>query len=418
MDIPIHLSMQHRIRFTCDAFAPDNRTFAELFGAPASVTKMAVVADSRVVSSRAKLEEEVQEYARHHANVPPFAAPLLPVPGGEECKNGTRVLDDLLTFFHDAGLCRHSCVVAVGGGAVLDAVGLAASLSHRGVRLIRFPTTTLSQGDSGVGVKNGINAFGKKNYLGVFSVPSAVVNDARFLDTLSDRDWRAGFSEAVKVALLKDPELFAGIVRDAGRISAREREAGLPVIRRSAELHLQHIACGGDPFELTEARPLDFGHWAAHKLEQLSGFRINHGEAVALGLALDVEYSWITGLLRRADAETIHGCLAGLGFALSDPLMARTDLLLEGLDEFREHLGGRLTVTLLRGIGKPVEVHEINRARMTEAAQRLVWRHPIRQAPDGMERASTPLKRERTPSGYEEASSSGEPQPDSRPRFS
>ena len=93
-------------------------------------------------------------------------------------------------------------MVAIGGGAVLDAVGYAAATAHRGVRLIRVPTTVLSQDDSAVGVKNGINAFGKKNFVGSFAPPHAVLNDFDLLRTLQDRDWRAGISEAVKVALL------------------------------------------------------------------------------------------------------------------------------------------------------------------------------------------------------------------------
>ena len=154
-----------------------------------------------------------------------------------------------------------------------------------------FPTTTLSQADSGVGVKNGLNAFGQKNFIGTFTPPFAVINDFNLLATLAPRDKRSGYVEAVKVACIRDANFFDELERDAGQLAAFEPAAMKQLIRRCAELHLDHIATSGDPFEAGSARPLDFGHWAAHKLEQLSDFHICHGEAVAIGIALDVIYS-------------------------------------------------------------------------------------------------------------------------------
>ena len=155
----------------------------------------------------------------------------------------------MLKVFHAAGLDRRSYVVVIGGGAVLDAVGFAAAIAHRGIRLVRLPTTTLAQADSGVGVKNAVNLFGKKNWIGSFAVPWAVLNDTSLLATLPDRDFIAGFSEAVKVSLLKDPAFFDTICRDAPLIRRRDMAATLPVIRASAEWHRDHITKGGDPFE-------------------------------------------------------------------------------------------------------------------------------------------------------------------------
>ena len=145
----------------------------------------------------------------------------------------------------------------IGGGAALDLVGFAASTAHRGVRLVRFPTTTLSQGDGGVGVKNGINYFGKKNWIGTFSVPDAVVNDFSFLRGLPKSQKRAGFVEAVKVALIRDRSFFEQIEERADELSQFDEEAMRHVIRKSAALHLDHIASSGDPFERGSARPLD-----------------------------------------------------------------------------------------------------------------------------------------------------------------
>ncbi len=199
-----------------------------------------------------------------------------------------------------AGLCRHSYVAAVGGGALIDTVGFAAATAHRGIRLLRVPTTVLAQADAAIGVKNSVNAMGQKNFLGVFTPPAAVLNDFAFLSTLSQKDWIGGVAEAVKVALIKDAAFFTFLERRARALARRDLPAMRQVIYRCAALHLDHIASGGDPFEQGNSRPLDFGHWAAHRLELLSGFELGHGEAVAIGLALDTTYSYLAGLLGNA----------------------------------------------------------------------------------------------------------------------
>ena len=338
-----------------------------------------VFVDSGVDAAHPKLRSDIRDWARTSGVT--LAGEISIVPGGETCKNDPSVFDSILRTLHDAKLCRRSYAIVIGGGATLDVVGYAASIVHRGIRLVRVPSTTLSQCDSGVGVKNGVNAFGKKNYLGTFAVPWAVVNDESLLTTLSDEDWIAGFSEVVKVALLKDPQLFEKIEASATSVVARDLEASVPLIRRSAELHLAHICEGGDPYELTEARPLDFGHWSAHKLEQMSDFELSHGRAVAIGLALDASYANAMGLLDDITTERVLAALESLGFALSHPAMERTDELPAGLDEFREHLGGRLTVTLIDAVGSPREVHEIDTGVMTRCASSLAHRtdaQPVR----------------------------------------
>jgi 3-dehydroquinate synthase len=254
---------------------------------------------------------------------------------------------------------------------VLDAVGFAAAIAHRGLRLVRLPTTTLSQADSGVGVKNGVNLFGKKNWIGAFAVPWAVINDAALLRTLSDRDFRCGFAEAVKVSMLKDAPQFDRLCQQAPRIAGRDLSAALPAIRCSAELHLRHITRGGDPFEANEARPLDFGHWSAHKLEALTNFELRHGEAVAIGVAVDTVYSSLVHRLPEEDALRVLCCLADLGFSLSHAALQASEPLFDGLEEFRQHLGGRLTLTMVPRIGTAIDVHEVDRRQMAIAIRRV-----------------------------------------------
>ena len=144
-----------------------------------------------------------------------------------------------------------------------------------------------------------------------------------------------------------------------------------PVIDRACQLHFEHIVDGGDPLELTVARPLDFGHWAAHKLEQMTNFRLHHGEAVAIGLALDVTYAARLGLLPWEQVSTIFTCLRNLGFRLYDEALTDRPTLWAGLDEFREHLGGKLAIPMVDAIGHSIVVPEIDRAQMSAAIDHL-----------------------------------------------
>ncbi len=368
------------VHFTSDLFSLKNPLFGEVIqkGGHERPPKILFLIDQGVCAHQPQLGGAIKAYCEARPGSLSLALPPLILPGGEEAKNRPEYVARVHAAIHDSGLCRHSYLVTIGGGAVVDMAGFAAATAHRGIRLIRIPTTVLSQGDAAVGVKNSVNAFGKKNFLGTFSPPYAVINDDRFLTSLSDRDWRSGIAEAIKVALIKDPPFFGFLERHAGRLVRRDPVLMRRLIFRTAELHLHHIARGGDPFEAGSSRPLDFGHWAAHILEPLSGYQLRHGEAVALGIALDTTYSYLSGLLAREEWERILLLMRRIGFDLFAPQMRLTrdarDLrprLLEGLEEFREHLGGTLTVMLLKRIGLGIEVHKIDEALIAKSLDLL-----------------------------------------------
>ena len=366
------------VSFTVDLFAPDNPVLANTLCRlePAERRRFALVLDAGVAEADPGLAERIERWAGAHASRVELLAPPFVVPGGEALKNDPRALEPLYALVHDLGIDRHSALVGVGGGALLDAVGLVAATSHRGVRHVRVPTTVLAQNDSGVGVKNGVNRFGQKNWHGTFAPPFAVINDAAFLALLGARDRRAGMAEAVKVALIRDREFFERLERDAAALARFEPAAVGRMIRRCAELHMHQIGCGGDPFELGSARPLDFGHWAAHRLESLSAHRLRHGEAVAIGIALDARYSALAGLLAPGEDERVARLLEALGFALRDEALGAREAdgssaLIAGLEHFRTHLGGELTVTLLEGVGHGVEVHEMDPDLVAESVRWL-----------------------------------------------
>jgi 3-dehydroquinate synthase len=371
----IQVNFRYGVYSTKDLFAPHNPLLAEIVADDGGEfpRKILVVVDSGLYRHHPHLLANIVNYLGHYPEHLQLACPPLLVPGGERVKNGVAPLLLVRRAIHQAGMCRHSYVVAVGGGAVIDMTGYAAGTAHRGLRLIRVPTTVMAQADASIGVKNGINAFGKKNFLGTFTPPWAVLNDCNFLTTLSRRDWLSGVAEALKVALIKDAGFFAFLEKSALALQNRDMEVMQQLIHRSAALHLAHIANGGDPFEFGSSRPLDFGHWAAHKLEQLSSFELRHGEAVAIGIALDATYSHLTGRLPLAPWRRILTVLESLGLPRWAPPLADVRAVMQGLQEFREHLGGRLTIMLLAGIGQPLEVHELE-PRVIEQAIALLGR--------------------------------------------
>ena len=378
IDRTISVNWHHQVLFTQNVFDAENPTLRDTLvdGESREARKTLFILDEALALAMPTLVSEIEAYFKTHSDSLNLVCPPIVMEGGERTKNSYFHVSEVQSYVDRYHVDRHSYLICVGGGAILDMVGLAAATAHRGIRHVRIPSTTLSQNDSGVGVKNGINAFGKKNFIGSFAPPFAVINDSQLLSTLSARDKRNGYVEAVKVACIRDESFFKQIEGDADALAHFEPGAMQRLIYRCAELHMNHIASNGDPFEMGSARPLDFGHWAAHKLEQISEYRLRHGEAVAIGIALDCIYAREMNYLSKEDCDRIIRLLTRLGFNLwsNDLLHTDTDgklVVIEGLEEFREHLGGNLTITLLESIGKGFEVHEINLPKILNAIHEL-----------------------------------------------
>ncbi len=379
---PLHqavtVTFQYPVHFTMGLFGLENPLLAKVLTHEPALRprKCLFVVDGGILTVQPGLVEEIQAYGDRYSHALDLRRNPYLVNGGEGAKNDPQQVERLQRLISDAGLCRHSYIIAIGGGAVLDMVGYAAATAHRGVRLVRVPTTVLSQGDSGVGVKNGINAFGKKNFLGSFTPPYAVINDAAFLTELSQRDWVGGVSEAVKVGLIRDAALFRFIETHAAKIADRDLSLMQQVIYRSCQHHLEHIGTSGDPFEMGSSRPLDFGHWAAHRLEHLTNYRLRHGEAVSIGIALDSTYAYLQGWLPQIHWQRIIKILQNLGLPIFAPELNAVEQMDErsvfrGLLEFQEHLGGELTIAMIDGIGSCFDVHQVDVAVFQRAIDLL-----------------------------------------------
>lgn len=378
IDIDFEVPFRHRVRFTDNLAEEDTQVLLDLLESPADIKpRVLMVVDEQLAEHSGRVSELVSRLENDQnillldGGSSERPGPSFVLPGGEAVKNSTDFVEQLLSLINERNLDRRSYIVVIGGGAVLDAASYAAAIAHRGIRVIRIPTTTLAQGDSGVGVKNAINFFRKKNWIGTFAVPWAVINDAALLTTLPNRDFRCGFSEAIKVSLLKSTTDFEELCDNATRIANREMESAFTAIKKSCLWHLKHITQGGDPFEALEARPLDFGHWSAHKMEQMSGYRLRHGEAVGIGVAIDCIYSTRVFGFPESDAQRVLQCLKDFQLPLWDSTLNDFDALLSGLEEFRQHLGGRLTITMLKAVGKPIDVHEIDSDAMRASVEQL-----------------------------------------------
>jgi 3-dehydroquinate synthase len=377
----IAVPLNFDVVFTRDLFDSRNETLTETLPDLGHAAKAAVFIDENVQKHWPDLPDRIQAWCDAHPTVLKLVGRPMVVPGGEAVKNDLLFVQRMTHQYQRFQLCRHSYVIAIGGGAVLDAVGLSAAVFHRGIRLIRVPTTVLSQNDSGVGVKNGVNLDGVKNLIGAFAAPFAVLNDGHFLTTLEQRDWISGLAEAFKVAIIKDLPFFEELEADAPKYVARDLEAMERSVQKCAILHLKHIAGGGDPFEFGSARPLDFGHWSAHKLESMTNYELRHGEAVSIGIAIDVCLAEQLGFITMTERDRVHRALASCGLPLWHSSLTKRSAatgnlqVADGLEEFRQHLGGRLTLTMPDGLGRKREIHELDPKLVENAIRYLQTKH-------------------------------------------
>ena len=368
----LQVSFQYPVHFTHNIFHPDNSILADTVAKESGSSRALMIIDAGIINTNPGFLNTVEAWFKLYSEKVQLVKPPMIIPGGENAKNGWSSVREIMTCIGLEHVDRQSYVIAIGGGAVLDMAGFAASLVHRGIRLVRIPSTVLSQNDAGVGVKNGMNDGGAKNFAGTFAPPYAVINDLELLKTLPFREWISGVAEAFKVAIIIDKDFFAWLCENAQLIKERNQEVMERLIYRTAQLHLNHIATSGDPFETGSARPLDFGHWSGHRLELSSNFTISHGEGVSIGIAVDSAYAMLKKLISEEEYISIVTALHKCGLPIYSELLTRTGSngepdIFEGIEQFREHLGGKLCITLPKPVGKKIEVHFIDREKLMEA---------------------------------------------------
>jgi 3-dehydroquinate synthase len=214
------VSFDYPVFFTRDVFHPENDLLTTIFDLKNELRRhrIKVFVDSGIVAARKDFPEQVRVYMESRSDRLKMEGAVEIVPGGARAKSNWQLAHNIMRSLAESHLCRQSYVLVIGGGSVLDMVGLAASLVHRGVRLIRAPSTVLAQNDAGVGVKNGIDDYGMKNFAGTFSPPFAVLNDFGLLRTLPLEHWIGGIAEAFKVAIIKDRDFFDFLCANAEKL--------------------------------------------------------------------------------------------------------------------------------------------------------------------------------------------------------
>ncbi|MGA0594816.1 3-dehydroquinate synthase [Enterovirga sp. CN4-39] len=287
------------------------------------------------------------------------------VPPGEGSKSFAQ-LEAICDTLLGARLERGDVVLALGGGVVGDLAGFAAAIILRGVRLVQVPTTLLSQVDSSVGGKTGINTPRGKNLVGAFHQPSLVLADTALLDTLSEREMRAGYAEVAKYGLIDDASFFRwceGHWREVFLGGPERDRAVAQSCRAKAAVVVR------DEREEGDRALLNLGHTFGHALERgvaYDGSRLVHGEAVAIGMALAFRFSARLGLCPREDADRVatHLAAVGLSTRISDVPGASfsAEELLSVMGQDKKVKAGQLTFILARGIGKSFVARGIDRA--------------------------------------------------------
>ena len=277
-----------------------------------------------------------------------FRAVLIEIPDGEEYKNSAtlnQVYDALLA----AGIDRSSFVVALGGGVVGDLAGYAAATWLRGIPFVQVPTTLLSQVDSSVGGKTGIDHPLGKNLIGAFYQPRLVLIDVATLNTLDVRQFRAGLAEVVKYGVIIDLPFFEYLESNIDAILAMDPDALVDIIRRSCELKAQVVEL--DEKESGLRAVLNYGHTLGHAFESLSGYcGMVHGEAVAIGMALAARVSEALGFCSQEEIARIVALIKHCGLSITVPAFDRQKLL-DSIATDKKAKGGAITFICNHGIG-------------------------------------------------------------------
>lgn len=318
-----------------------------------------------------------ENVAEHHA--PPLAESLtqndivfeiITLPAGEKTKSFAS-LELLLGRLLDLGVERNDVIIALGGGVIGDLCGFAAAILRRGCRFIQIPTTLLAQVDSSVGGKTAINVPQGKNLVGAFHQPSLVLTDIDTLTTLSARQMRAGYAEVVKYGVIGDAPFFEWLEKNGGALLAGDKQAQIYAIKKSCESKATIVA--SDEREAGARALLNLGHTFGHALEGAYGYtdRLLHGEAVAIGMALALEYSVRIGLAPQNDSDRLKKHLrsvnlpAGLAELPTNETLDSSQLS-DLMMQDKKVESGKLTLILASAIGGARIVSTIDRDDVQE----------------------------------------------------
>ncbi len=292
---------------------------------------------------------------------------LLVVPAGERSKSRAsknRLEDDLIA----KGVARDSVIVALGGGMIGDLAGFTAATILRGIAYIQVPTSLLAQVDSSIGGKVAVDHPLGKNLIGAFHQPEGVYISVDALRTLHEREFRNGLAEVIKYGAILDRSLFSALERDRARILRRDVSSLRYIVRRCCDLKRDVVE--RDERELGLRRILNFGHTIGHAVEQLSQYRLRHGEAIAIGLAVEADISCRCGLLARSDYERLKSLIISYGLPVSMPRAFRPADIVRIATHDKKVSRGTVRYTLLKRIGTSLPGQTVHEATIKSALRK------------------------------------------------
>ena len=328
-----------------------------------------VVTDENV----ARLHLPTLERTLREAGIEPTQAIILPA--GEKTKDFAhfeRLMDAIL----ERGIERSAVLVALGGGVIGDITGFAAASALRGIDFVQVPTTLLSQVDSSVGGKTGINSRHGKNLIGAFHQPRLVIADTATLDTLPRREVLAGYAEVVKYGLIRLPDFFAWLERNGARVVEGDSDARRYAVTMSCRAKADIV--GADERESGDRALLNLGHTFGHALEAATGFgqRLLHGEGVSIGMVLAFDLSVRLGLCPAEDAAKARAHLASVGLPVKPTDVPGVewdvDELIASMAKDKKVKDGRITFVLARGIGRAFTMRDVDPAAVRSLLEEAV----------------------------------------------
>lgn len=276
-------------------------------------------------------------------------ADLLMVPAGERSKTreSKAILEDRMLAL---GGGRDSAILAIGGGVIGDLAGFTAATYLRGVPFVTVPTTLLAMVDAALGGKTAVDHPRGKNLIGAFHHPEAVIAEVQVLRTLSEREYRSGLAEVVKTAAVGDAALFRRLERSTAAILSRHPGALSEIITACCRFKAGVVAA--DEKDAGLRAILNFGHTLGHALEHLSGYRLAHGEAVAIGMVLEARSAETAGVLRRGESGRIEALLARLGLPVAIPQRLSAARILSAARVDKKSRHGALFYSAPRAVGR------------------------------------------------------------------
>ncbi|MEU1019016.1 sedoheptulose 7-phosphate cyclase [Streptomyces sp. NPDC005898] len=341
----------YRVDVTEGVFHPDNPLLAHYLEGRRVVAFVGPTVD-RLYG------QQVRAYLGAHLE--PGSWSVHPIPSGEHNKSLTSA-ERVCATAKAAGLDRHGVMLAVGGGIVADIVGFAASMYSRGIRYIKVNTTLVGQVDVGVGVKTGVNGLHTKNMFGAYHPAHASLNDPALLATLPAREIRCGLAEIVKMAVILDGDLFRTLERHPDVFRRPGHSAGAEletyVIRTSMRLMMEELCPNLREKDL--ARLVDFGHTFSPVIETAGGHRLEHGEAVAVDMALSAHLARLLGLVDAETCERIVALLERIGLPVHDAATCTPDRMTQALWASWQRRGRKLHLVVPTGVGKAGFVDEL-----------------------------------------------------------